>query len=86
MMISDQQAQSALDYLKKYKPAQPANGSVRDISLSKELLERVKDEIERAPEMREKRLSRAGEVMAGHVTSSEVAGQMISRLISDALR
>ena len=86
MMISDHQARLALDYLKKHRSARPDDEAIRYIDVSSELLQRVAEEIERAPDTRDDMMTRAGEVMAGRVTSDEVAEKLISRLISDAIR
>jgi hypothetical protein len=86
MIISEQQVQRVLEYL--HSNEGPVAGHVAvDHNVSPELVERVRVELARFPEMRDDRVALGREFVASHeVTSDEVAAKMIGRIISDSMR
>jgi hypothetical protein len=86
MIISEQQVQRVLEYLHKHDGPVSARAAV-DHNVSPELLERVRVELERFPEMRDDRVAMGREHVASHdVSADEVAAKMIGRIISDSMR
>jgi hypothetical protein len=85
MIISEQQVQRVLEYL--HSNEGPVAGHVAVDHVSPELVERVRVELARFPEMRDDRVALGREFVASHeVTSDEVAAKMIGRIISDSMR
>jgi hypothetical protein len=85
MIISDQQAELALRYLRHQQTLERERRASARAAVSPEFLEQVKDLIAALPDTRDDRMVAAWEVLDGDVTSSAVAEKMIGRLISDEL-
>ena len=85
MIISEEQVRRALEYLQTTEKAPAAPGSPGG-GVPEELIERVRDIVAATPETRDDRVERGREMIAGGVSSSEVAEKMIGRIISDSIR
>jgi ribosome maturation protein Sdo1 len=86
MIISEQQVQRVLEYLHSHDGL-VAERVAMDHNVSPELVERIRVELERFPEMRDDRVAIGRELVASHeVNSDEVAAKMIGRIISDSMR
>lgn len=84
MIISDEQARLAAQYLKSSGPS--GHGVVHP-EVSQELLGKVMAAVMQAPEARQDRVAEARLYLdAGEPDAHEVASKMISRIISDSLR
>jgi hypothetical protein len=86
MIISEQQVQRVLEYLHSHDGL-VAERVAMDHNVSPELVERIRLELERSPDMRDDRVAIGRELVASHeVNSDEVAAKMIGRIISDSMR
>jgi hypothetical protein len=86
MIISEQQVQRVLEYLHSHDGA-VAERVAMDHNVSPDLMERVRTELARFPEMRDDRVAMGRELVASReVTSDKVAAKMIGRIISDSMR
>lgn len=84
MIISDEQARLAAQYIRATDPAR-ASLVVGDVS--PELMERVHAAVAGTPDLRSDRVEEArAHMQNGDFTSSEVAGKMMARIVSDAIR
>jgi len=84
MIISDEQARLAAEYLKSSgsPAAQHASHEVEP-----ELMDRVRDVLSAVPETRDDRVLEARERLTGGAPDShDVAAKLINRVMSDALR
>ncbi len=84
MIISDEQARAAAQYLK----ANPAQGcDLHGCDVSPAIMQAARAAVDGAPDLRADRVAEARERMAGHALDSrDVADKMISRIVSDSLR
>lgn len=84
MIISDEQARLAAQYLK----TAPADNHIPPHpEVSDELLVAVRSQLADVPEYREDRVHEAAErLSAGELDPHDVAEKMISRILSDAIR
>ena len=83
MIISDEQARLAAQALRQPAEADPC----AHVTVSPELFERVYAAVLQTPETRTERVREAMEYLdAGAPDPREIAGKMISRIISDSLR
>jgi hypothetical protein len=86
MIISEQQVQRVLEYLHSHDGPVAERVAI-DHNVSPELVERIRVELERFPDMRDDRVAIGRELVASHeVNSDEVAAKMIGRIISDSMR
>ena len=88
MIISQQQVQKAVEYLRTPSGSAAAShsGTAYD-AVSPEFLERVHKVIDECPETRADRVEHARACVQGSAPSSdEVAEKMIGRIVSDSLR
>lgn len=88
MIISDEQARRAREYLRDTGPttASCAGCAVPD-DLPQDLVERVRAAVLSVPETREDRVEHAREILSGSgISAAEVADKMIARIVSDSLR
>ena len=85
MIISDEQAHLAAEYLQS-KRAPFERSSAASQGISSDLVQRVKHEIESAPETRSDRVAEARAHLSEGPSDDEVAAKMIGRIISDSLR
>lgn len=86
MIISEKQVQLALQYLHTPQAAGTTPAATPE-SVSPELLARVREELERIPDMRQDRVAEAREWLAAEdADSGAVAEKMIGRIISDSIR
>lgn len=83
MIISDEQARLAADYLRH--PAARA-ASVQECSVSSDVLAEAIDIASHAPDVREERVEEARLRLKADVSADEIASKMLSRIVSDALR
>ena len=85
MIISEEQAQRAREYLRDTNTTTVP--SPESAIPSDELVERVRAAVLAVPETREDRIERARESLSGpEISSAEVADKMIARIVSDSLR
>jgi len=83
MIISDEQARLAA----QYRAACPAARTWSRTPVSPELMARVFDIVDHAPEIRSDRVAEArSRLVAGGPDCHDVACKMISRIVSDSLR
>lgn len=85
MIISDEQVRLALEYLQTPEAAivaqvDPSRG------IPAELVERVRARLQESPDVRFDRVAEARRAIEAGVSNEEVAGKMIGRIISDAIR
>lgn len=85
MIISDEQAHLAAEYLHS-KRAPSERASATSAGISPDLVQRVRDEIESAPETRGERVAEARAHLSEGPSDDEVAAKMLGRIISDSLR
>lgn len=84
MIISDEQARLAAQYIRTIDPERSML-VVGDVS--PELMQRVRAAVDGVPDLREDRVEEArAHLKRGDFTSSEVAGKMVARIVSDAIR
>lgn len=87
MIISDQQVRLALDYLHTQNVPSDAPEEAAALSVTPELIERVRRQIEAVPELRDDRVAEARLLMAAEgVSADEVACKMVGRILSDSIR
>jgi hypothetical protein len=85
MMISDRQAQLALDHLRRTRVARRVRQAGDRADITPELLDRIVAAVMEAPDLRKDRLDAACEIVEGRVPAMRMAEKMIGRLISDEL-
>lgn len=84
MIISDEQARLAALYMRNTDPAADITVAAE---VSDELMARVRQAVDDSPDCRTDRVTEAREHLAqGDFTSTEVAGKMVARIVSDSLR
>ena len=85
MIISDEQARRAREYLRDTGPTTDSCAVPDD--LPQGLVDRVRAAVLAVPETREDRVEHAREVLSGSgISGVEVADKMIARIVSDSLR
>lgn len=84
MIISDEQARLAAQYLRSHEQGRTG---VEHVELEPRLLDQVRETIQATPETRDERVREARDrLVVGEPDSQEVAAKMISRIVSDSLR
>jgi len=88
MIISNEQAQKAIEYLQIAKPFEAlARGPSAAVGICPEFLGKVCRSLMELPEAREDRIQQARQAITVHSPASAVvAEKMIARLLSDSLR
>jgi hypothetical protein len=83
MIISENQARLAAEYLKEH----PGGSRCRPSDVSAELLDAARSAATNAPETRPDRIRDAEHYLdVGEVDSHQIAAKMIARIISDSMR
>ena len=88
MIISDEQARRAREYLRDTGPTQAScTGCTVPDDLPQDLMDKVRAAVLAAPETRKDRVEHARAVLSGTgFSGAEVADKMIARIVSDSLR
>lgn len=87
MMISYEQARLAAEYIKARRGDEVA-GLSRAVAgdLPPGFIERVRENLAGTPDLRADRVAAARGLLASQPSADEVAGKMLSRIVSDSLR
>ena len=88
MIISDEQARRAREYLRDTGPTTASyTGCAASDNLPQGLVDKVRAAVLAVPETREDRIEHAREILSGSgISGAEVADKMIARIVSDSLR
>ncbi|TLM77511.1 MAG: flagellar biosynthesis anti-sigma factor FlgM [Actinobacteria bacterium] len=84
MIISDEQARLAAEYLRTGHGSDARSASSRTVS--GDLLARVRESVDELPDVRADRVAQAKAALADQPSPEEVAGKLIGRVVSDSLR